>query len=86
MTLPYLLCRGLLWTILATSSSLSAFMELRGGRMNARSTTAGTPSASSTDTSASPVPSAWSVSSVSKAGFTRNDLAAARSAFWSLGV
>ena len=61
-------------------------MELRGGRMPAFCTMEGTPFSSRTDTRASPTPRACKASSVLKAGLTRKDLAAARRAFWSLGV
>ena len=46
----------------------------------------GTPFPSSTDTSASPTPSSWMALSVSSAGLARKVCAAARTAFWSLGV
>ena len=61
-------------------------IRLCGGRIFARSTTPGTPSASRKLTSASPTPSSMSVCSVSNAGFTRNARAAARTDFCSAGV
>jgi len=57
-----------------------------GGRIMVRPTTPGTPFTSKTETSASPTPRSVITSSVSKAGFSRKELAAARIDFCSLGV
>ena len=46
----------------------------------------GTPSASKTDTSASPIPKLEITSAVSNSGFALNVSAATLTAFWSLGV
>jgi len=57
-----------------------------GGRIRVRPTIEGTPLSSSTETSASPVPSWVITSAVEKAGLGRNESAAIRTAFCSLGV
>ena len=59
---------------------------LSGKRILARSTMDGAPLASRKLTSASPVSRAMMASSVLKEGLTRKVSAAARTAFWSLGV
>ena len=57
-----------------------------GGRILVRATMVGAPFSSSTDTRASPTPSPWMASAVSKAGLTRKLCEAAFSPFCSEGV
>ena len=61
-------------------------MRDSGGRIRVRLTIAGTPLASSSDTTASPVPTSRIAVSVSKSGFGRKVSAAAFSALASRGV
>jgi len=61
-------------------------MRERGGLTSTRSTMPGIPLFSSTETRASPTPIWVMAVSVSSAGFWRKVVAAARTAFWSLGV
>ena len=57
-----------------------------GGRIRVFCTTVGAPFSSSTLTRASPTPSPWIASAVSKAGLARNEFEAAFSPFCSVGV
>ena len=70
----------------ARSAGVTGPSRDAGGRTSVFCTTVGTPFSSSTETSASPTPSAWIAVAVSKVGFGRNDAAAARSPFCSAGV
>ena len=70
----------------ARSSGVIAPIRPRGGKIRARSTMLGAPSACSVETSASPTPSSVITSSTSSFGLGRKVSAAARTAFCSAGV
>ena len=70
----------------ARSASVAGPRRLSGGRIRVRATTVGAPFSSRVETRASPTPSAWMASAVSKAGLARKLSDAAFRPLCSAGV